>query len=177
MKPKFTKNTLKSKPFVAFLGLIVLLLTFCGYKAGRAYAVATSTHAPLKTALQAQNVTISGKNQNTPNAKSQNITDTAIKEKPHLYILYKTGCPVCQKIFPTEEKVINSLNSDVAENIYYVNWESTLGKQLRKKYNLEWAFSAVLEYDGGGESYVLKDNDLIENSLITITNQLKLHMN
>lgn len=177
MKQIFTKNTLKSKPFISFLGLVILLLTVCGYKANMAHRVATDTHSPLKTALQAQNVTISGKNQNTPNANTQNITDKAIKTKPHLYLLYKTGCPVCQNIFPTEERIINNLDSDVTENIYYVNWESTLGKQLQKKYNLEWAYSAVLEYDGGGESYLLKDNDFIENTLITITNQLKLHMN
>lgn len=143
--------------------------------------IVTKTDTPKDHAeIVASTVKLTGKEQNTPNKDFQQLTTKAIEKKPIVYILFKTGCENCQKLFPTIEKHINQLPETVKANIYYVNAMSPLGQELKGKYNIKTNTAAILETDDQTETkiYSLKHSDRnADSSLTDIFNSLRSRAN
>lgn len=130
--------------------------------------------------IVASTVKLTGKSQNTPNKDFQQLTTKQIESKPIVYILFKTGCKNCQKLFPIIEKQINQLPETIKARVYYVNSMSTLGQELKGKYNIKTNTAAILETDDQTETkiYSLKHSDRnAETSLTDIFNSLRYRAN
>lgn len=143
--------------------------------------IVTKTDTPKEHAeLVASTVKLTGKTQNTPNKDFQQLTTKAIKEQPVVYILFKTGCENCQKLFPVIEKQINQLPETIKQHVYYVNAMSPLGQELKGKYNIKTSTAAILEIDDQSETkiYSLKHSDRnADDSLKDIFNSLRSRAN
>lgn len=143
--------------------------------------IVTKTDTPKEHAeIVASTVKLTGKSQNTPNKDFQQLTTKQIESKPVVYILFKTGCENCQKLFPIIEKQINQLPETIKARVYYVNSMSTLGQELKGKYNIKTNTAAILETDDQTETkvYSLKHSDRnAEASLTDIFNSLRYRAN
>ena len=143
--------------------------------------IVTKTDTPKDhVEIVASTVILTGKSQNTPNKDFQQLTTTQIEKKPVVYILFKTGCENCQKLFPTIEKQINQLPETIKQNVYYVNAMSPLGQELKGKYNIKTNTAAILETDDQTETkiYSLKHSDRnAETSLKDIFTSLRSRAN
>ena len=125
-------------------------------------------------------VKLSGKDQNTPNKDFQQIASKAITDKPVLYILYKTGCENCQKMFPIEQEFIKKLPAETQSHIYYVNAQSDLGYELKGKYNLKTNTAVILELNDGENArvYSLKyKSEQSRDSLADVFDSLRSRVN
>lgn len=143
--------------------------------------IVTKTDTPKDHAeIVASTVKLTGKSQNTPNKDFQQLTTKQIESKPVVYILFKTGCENCQKLFPIIEKQINQLPETIKARVYYINSMSTLGQELKGKYNIKTNTAAILETDDQTETkiYSLKHSDRnAETSLTDIFNSLRYRAN
>ena len=124
-------------------------------------------------------VKLTGKDQNTPNKDFQQIATKAITDKPVMYILYKTGCENCQKMFPIEQEFIKKLPTEAQSHVYYVNAQSDLGIELKGKYNLKTNTAVILELnDGENPQYSLKyKSEQSRDSLTDVFNSLRSRVN
>jgi thiol-disulfide isomerase/thioredoxin len=171
------------KKKITQIALVLLLLS--GAIAGIYYKVhyepiqeiVSKTDSPYDHAEIVQpTVKLTGKSQNTPNKDTQQLTSKEIGNKPVVYLLFKPGCENCQKLFPTEEKVLAQLPETLKARVYYVNTLSPLGRELKKKYGIKTSAAAILETNDPTDSkiYSLKHGDgNAEESLQEIFNLLR----
>lgn len=171
------------KKKITQIALVLILLS--GAIAGIIYKIhyepiqeiVSKTDSPYDHAEIVQpTVKLTGKSQNTPNKDTQQLTSKEINNKPVVYLLFKPGCENCQKLFPTEEKVLAQLPETLKARVYYVNTLSPLGRELKKKYGIKTSAAAILETNDPSESkiYSLKHGDgNAEESLKEIFNLLR----
>lgn len=168
----------KTKPIiiiiVCLLGVLIAILATIYHSRAN---MANITQTPITALTNTKNVIISGSKQNTPNKNNQQIAIQALKQKPHMYIVYKVGCTVCQSNFPIEERVIESYDTETQSHIAYVNWDSTFGQKLRKQYKLEHAYSIIVETPHSSKAVLLPHNDDTQNKLITLINTMMIDNN
>ena len=68
------------------------------------------------------------------------------KEKPNMFILYKLGCPFCDKSHKATVTAYNDMVKKYGKynTIHYVEVNSTLGKYLVNKFNIEHSYNILL---------------------------------
>ena len=174
------------KKLIQILTVCIVILTTSAIAAYKLHYepvqnIVTKTDTPKDHAeIVASTVKLTRKSQNTPNKDFQQLTTKQIESKPVVYILFKTGCENCQKLFPIIEKQINQLPETIKARVYYVNSMSTLGQELKGKYNIKTNTAAILETDDQTETkiYSLKHSDRnAETSLTDIFNALRYRAN
>ena len=148
---KIKMSTTKKRRIGKFitLGVIASVLVYGGYETYQHQQFAKSVGLPYSNMFDRyeSKPIITGKNQNTPNIKSEAIANQESSEKPVIYVLYKVGCITCQTNFPKIKTAIKNYQGDA--RVFWVNAESSLGKDLIRKYRIQKASTLVLVAKSG----------------------------
>lgn len=94
--------------------------------------------------------------QNTPTpADNKILTDIKDVSAPMMLLLYKVNCPYCEALHPVlEENIKNIDDTNIKNNIVYVNVESPVGKQIVEKYDVDVAATIItIDKDGNNINY------------------------
>lgn len=161
----------KLKLLFMLIGLSVVL--------GICYILQTSyeTDTPVKdmlTVAQNQNFKyqkIKETIQNTPK-KTKVTFNTKEKElaEKHTYILFKFGCPNCEKVYNFLLTNYPSIANKNDKNISFVNVQSELGKYLIKHYKIQQASTLIYIESLNNDQYdvqsILDANNTINEVLL-----------
>lgn len=78
---------------------------------------------------------------------------------PALFIVYRFGCPDCEKAYPYICKKINELSDNEKKNVWWVASRTKAGKDFLEKHPIEFVPSSVLRLEETTDITVLYNID------------------